>query len=336
MRPSILCLIVVASSIGRMYARQSDSLIHDTVNENYLIQYTRGDSSKVSVTFEPATKIVPRINCKVTASEKKKLFVYEYEVENAPESKQSLSVFVVSFGHGLQIEDGSSCSWLSRRRMEVKNKTLDYSDMWMWTNKIGIQPSSGLTGFRLLSPQLPGINSAYFQGKVSGMKYPDKGPNLQVKTQILRLRSFPRNYVVKNTISPGTIPDTPRIFFDTLLSYVHQSHELGWINNTRDDDCEADERAEDGIVKNLDKRLTTTKDLIVKDKISAAKSRLQMFLNKVEKLWNRQQKEEAKNRKNPKIIFTSEAYALLKYNGEYLLDHLTEPKGTKGDKKERE
>jgi hypothetical protein len=144
--------------------------------------------------------------------------------------------------------------------------------------------------------------------------------------------------IVGKTVGPVMPPDPilSLTFLDTLLSYVRQSHELGWINNTRDDDCEADEKAEDGIMKNLDKRLTTTRDLIVKDKIGAAKSRLQMFLNKVEKLWSRQQKEEAKNRKNPKIIFTSEAYALLKYNGEYLLDHLTEPKGSKGDKKGKE
>jgi hypothetical protein len=131
-------------------------------------------------------------------------------------------------------------------------------------------------------------------------------------------------------------PFLPSLFLDTLISYVHQSHELGWINNTRDDDCEEDEQAQDGIVKNLDKRLTQTRDLIVKDKIGAAKNRLEKFLNKVEKLWDRQQKEEAKNKKNPKVIFTSEAYALLKYNGEYLLDHLTETKETKEDKKGKE
>jgi hypothetical protein len=126
------------------------------------------------------------------------------------------------------------------------------------------------------------------------------------------------------------------IWIDTLLSYVHQSHELGWINNTRDDDAEEDEQAQDGIVKNLEKRLTQTRDLIVKDKMGAAKNRLEKFLHKVEKLWDRQQKEEARNKKNPKIIFTSEAYALLKYNGEYLLDHLTETKEPKEDKKGKE
>ena len=123
-------------------------------------------------------------------------------------------------------------------------------------------------------------------------------------------------------------------FLDTLLSYVHQSHELGWINDTRDDDAEEDERKEDGIVKNLDKRLDQTRELIVKNKIGAAKNRLEKFLHKVEQLWDRQQKEEKRNKKSPKIIFTSEAYALLKYNGEYLLDHLTENKKDK-DRDER-
>lgn len=124
----------------------------------------------------------------------------------------------------------------------------------------------------------------------------------------------------------------PASMIDTLLSYVDQAHELGWINNTRDDDAEEDERAEDGVVKNLDKRLELTRDLLERQKITQAKNHLQRFLGKVEKLWKRQQKEEEKNRKNPRIIFTSEAYALLKYNGEYLLDHLKETKEEKEDK----
>jgi len=126
------------------------------------------------------------------------------------------------------------------------------------------------------------------------------------------------------------------IWVDTVLSYIHRSHELGWINNERDDDAEQDERKEAGVVRNLEKRLTQVRDLIDSGKIDAAKKSLEMFLDKVEKLRKRQKREEDKNRKSPKIIFTSEAYALLKYNGEYLLDHLKEEDHGRHDKKEKQ
>jgi hypothetical protein len=208
------------------------------------------------------------------------------------------------------------------------------------TRSYAIPPGQEVGGFEIMSKGLPAIRrciSSPFFDVVALFPDPnDTSVNYYVPP-VDSVRKTVRWYGW--TVGPMAPPEefSATAWLDSLLSYVHQSHELGWINNTRDDDAEADERAEDGIVKNLDKRLMQTRDLIVKDKIGAAKGRLTMFLNKVERLWDRQQKEDKRNRRNPKIIFTSEAYALLKYNGEYLLDHLTEPKeGKDGKDKGRE
>jgi hypothetical protein len=100
------------------------------------------------------------------------------------------------------------------------------------------------------------------------------------------------------TIGPTAPPANfiPVTFLDTLISYKHQARLLGWILN-------------DGIVTSLDQKLEAARQQIAKDK-PAAKQILQAFVNEVEAL----------NQQGNQL--TSEAYALLKFNAEYLISKL--------------
>jgi len=253
-------------------------------------------------------------------------FLYRYTVLNKRASKRRIE--------RIGVETGASCITKSFDDWQGlnANETLP-GIVWKMTGldrRKLIQPGQEASTFEANSTQPPAIYRYFVQSERGTMNQDYNLADLW--------RDLESNSTSGATISAHIVSGIrgPNEFLDTLLSYIDQSHSLGWINNTRDDDAEQDENAEDGIVKNLDKRLTQTRDLIDKGKTDAARNRLEKFLDKVEKLWARQQKEEAKNRKNPKIIFTSEAYALLKYNGEYLLDHLTEPKVNKEDKKGKE
>ncbi len=88
-------------------------------------------------------------------------------------------------------------------------------------------------------------------------------------------------------------------------------------------------------------------DLQRQDSVKARRE-LQTLLRKVELVWKRSREEDKKrghDRKerfrdrDERIIMTSEAYALLKYNLEYVIDQLPEkdrhPKGPKREEKER-
>jgi hypothetical protein len=285
--------------------------------------------------IEPRNRITAVVRFSLEKIEQSS-YKYEYTVENSVQSKQDIWNFMVIFSFS---EDSI------KKSFNVQNwwgPDMPISGPPFWISWSGpkdnkIKPGKLLSGFAFETSVLPGIAEYYCEGYAPPPSFPE-GMATDSIPGYTDLTPYGPG-VVGKTVGPVMPPDPfePATFLDTLLSYIHQSHELGWINNTRDDDAEADERAEDGIVKNLDKRLMQTRDLIVKDKIGAAKGRLAMFLNKIERLWDRQQKEEKRNRKNPKIVFTSEAYALLKYNGEYLLDHLTEPKeGKDGKDKGRE
>ena len=123
------------------------------------------------------------------------------------------------------------------------------------------------------------------------------------------------------------------LWLDTLLSYTHQSVDLGWLGKNRDDDCENDENPQDGIEKNIERRLMMAqRDLQHSDSVKARRD-IQMLVDKIDRIWKRGQIEEKKHEhdrgdwwqhRKDWVIMTSEAYALLKYNTEYLIDRLPE------------
>jgi hypothetical protein len=123
-------------------------------------------------------------------------------------------------------------------------------------------------------------------------------------------------------------------FLDTLLSYTRQSAELGWLGRERDEDCDNDERPQDGIVKNIEQRLQKAKRELVRRDTAQTRKELEKLVQKVERIWKRSEEDEKKHRKDKwekrdQLIMTSEAYALLKYNTEYLIDRLPREKKKK-------
>jgi hypothetical protein len=148
--------------------------------------------------------------------------------------------------------------------------------------------------------------------------------------------------VVGLTVGPVMPPD-PFLaghFIDTLLSYTRQSVDLGWLASKdskrgigRDDDCDNDERPDNGVAGNIERRLEIAKRELSKGDSVSARRDLERLLSKIERVWKRSQdqdKKRGRNRKeemrskDDKIIMTSEAYALLKYNLEYLIDRMPE------------
>ncbi len=99
------------------------------------------------------------------------------------------------------------------------------------------------------------------------------------------------------TIGPTAPPTdfSPSAWIDTLASYKHQAVSLGWIDNQ-------------GIANSLDSKLDNAKSRFAAGDTTAAKNVLNAFVSEVE----------AQNGKH----LTSEAYALLKYNAEYLIRRL--------------
>ena len=165
-----------------------------------------------------------------------------------------------------------------------------------------VKPQSTVTNLVMMSKALPGIRAitAYPYFNV-GEFYPDIDQDTsEVQDSIYNLIYA---YVdsMKNVVNyhGWTIgPTAPPLIFsagswiDTLISYKHRSFALGWIDTQ-------------GIASSLDSKLDNAKTKLAAGDTTAAKNILNAFVNEVE----------AQNGKH----LTSEAYALLKYNAEYLI-----------------
>lgn len=195
-----------------------------------------------------------------------------------------------------------------------------------------IKPGKSLENYVISSSGFPQIRSfvlnAYydvssFYPSVDEVENPD---SLTEKIDYDRESVKFRGYTIGPTAPPINFVATE--WCDTLLSYIRQSAELGWLKSKRDDDCDDDEKPEDGVTGNLIKRLQKIQTFLTKGDSVKARNELEKFLKKVEKIYSRSVKAEEKRKED--IIMTSECYALLKYNGEYLLDRL--PEKEKGGK----
>ena len=175
----------------------------------------------------------------------------------------------------------------------------------------------------------------YFQGKTPIFAVPDGGPPPEIDRQIAALQIFPANTVKRRTIGPilPTEPFEAVVFLDTLLSYTHQSAELGWLGSGKDEDCDKDERPEVGIVHNIESRLRKAGRELERGDSVKARGELEKLVAKVERIWKRSEKQEGqregKDRKHrgergkgEPVIMTSEGYALLKFNTEFLIERL--------------
>jgi hypothetical protein len=113
-------------------------------------------------------------------------------------------------------------------------------------------------------------------------------------------------YIVKRTLGPTAPPADfkPVAFVDYIISQKHEAYSLGWIKNK-------------GIENSLDEKLDNAKKKIETGDTKTAQNILNAFINEVEAQGCKTY-DDCPSGKH----LTPEAYALLKYNMQYLIDNL--------------
>jgi len=244
-------------------------------------------------------------------------YAFRYSIANGQAALQSIHKFMIELK--APVEAGSPPpDW------SVWNMSYDTLNVLIWfsADSAADIPAGQITrGFRFETAGLPRINRCWLRAweTVRGRE----GQYDPASASIFRTS------LQGATLGPVD-PPTPLVylpFLDTLLSYTRQSADLGWLGKQRDNDCDEDERPDDGIVKNIELRLQKAKRELAKGDSVQARKELEKLLQKVERIWKRSQEEEKKHKRdrwerNDNVIITSEAYALLKYNSEYLIDRL--------------
>jgi hypothetical protein len=326
MRNSIALIIFWLFSSALAYA-QRDTLYLDSLSGNYVIRYVarftfvldsagrhaydkddpsdRGKKrvkfdSMVTVVFEPATKVKPKIKCTVTRIEGKLSFCYDYWIGNGIDSQQPLNELTVRFGKSVSIEDRTpQDGWHSMRGTDMAGSNIVAGNKWHWWGDIGLEPGRGWNVGRLASNGLPAIVPVMFSGKTKTLGFPDEGPGYDVTLQFLKIAGADVDCVHGWSLGPVAVP-TPfshEVFVDSLLSYRRRSSSLGWISN-------------DSVAKSLDGKLRIVKRDVVEKKFAKAVVVVQALLRELEVHRSRS--------------MTEDAYGLLRYNAEFLADLLAE------------
>lgn len=257
--------------------------------------------------YEPPTLISPYLNFSLEFND---LYNYSYQLVNGVDSKQGVSSFKMRVKD--QFRDVSLPEpWYFREfRTEpfirvVSRISRDQLPEYQEDEPIFIGSDLSIGDslqFKIGSEYPPNIIDVYVSGRPTVLNFHfvlAPTPEVQDLRDSVRTQVENADYrgVLVKTIGPKEIPGniTNTELADTLTSYLAQSCDLGWIENR-------------GICRSLLATLDNVKRQLEQGRTQTAANNLQAFLNEVEALKD--------------VQLSSEAYALLRFNGEYLLKKL--------------
>jgi hypothetical protein len=277
-------------------AQELPTIYLDPSSGNYIITYIGGEGDTLQTFFEPSTKINAKVECTVSLDSIQ--YSYNYIIYNGNTSQQRLLALSVEYFSDLILVNRPDSNWYSAKfkYFDIRNWANITSSNGVKSQFDGIAPDSSQDGFSIVSLGLPTIINCYLRGLSSTVFFPEE-PSKDVMELLNPLRKFPNNSIIKKTIGPKD-PPYPLIissFLDTLLNYVSQSFALDWI-------------IDETTANKYTNLFTTAKDQIIQGDSSASRSTLKNVLQEVDK--------DSTNN------LTSEAYALLRYNTEYLIEQL--------------
>ncbi len=237
--------------------------------------------------FFPRNNFTPVVSASVEKINDK--FIYSYKVENSSNSAQSINEFDV---YGYDVLYNVIENYYSNVKTIAKNWYGDDRKNSVTWDGYPIRPGKSLSGFSYSAKGSPTIGEAYLRGYNYSLYPGDYENNTEVDDYL-------RNSVIVKTIAaklPAT-PFNPQKFLDSLINYNNQSQQLNWIKNTP-------------ILNKYDSLFTSAKTQLQQNNIAGVKTTLNQVLQDVDV--------------DSTSNLTSEAYALIKYNTEYLLNNLPE------------
>jgi hypothetical protein len=238
-----------------------------------------------------ANNFIPYVYCEVSEDEEN--FRYKYIVENDELSRQRINRFwVVADVPKENLQKEIPANW--------KGSGYAYN-LDGWSTRVLndgnlIWPGDKLSGFNFITSGLPAVAMFRMQAKND---LPWTREMNTSESLALSLRNRNENMVFGKTIGPKALanPFVPLDFLDSLIHYIDQSDTLGWIKNQSTFDKYND-------------YLVTAKNALEQNQIDLAKATLESIVQEVDI--------------DSTSNLTSEAYALIKFNTEYLLANLPE------------
>ncbi|MCH2450351.1 MAG: hypothetical protein MK198_09425 [Gracilimonas sp.] len=231
-------------------------------------------------------------------------YLYQYTITNADSSEQVLHVFRISIADPSYYIENKGVSGPQAKKWYIDALSEGYISGSAASRYTNFPSDNGLAlgesmEISFPSKGVPAIMTFYTKGFIK--------PLTMVVFDSLKAAGhtdeeiflpWQEEYFQGTTITPKVWPEETTIlnFADTLSSYLTRScDELGWIPNQ-------------GICRSLAAKLENVQRQLERGNTSPARGSLQAFLNEVEAQKDKQ--------------LSSEAWALLWFNGQYLLERL--------------
>lgn len=292
----LLFIVSIQSSIAQVvvYSQDGESITLDPTYGDYIIQYLKPDSTTGigyylpgnRVMFNSVTTVIPDVS-------QSGLYSYSYELFNDAASLHALSYFAVETSR--TVSPGSPDEyWFFGFNPVISS--YEWNDINY--DSLGISPGSNEGGFSFKSVGLPAIATAY-ASNYSTTYFPEEefDPPATGALDFVALMKDSTKYVIGSVVAPREdfLSLDLFTFLDTLDAFPQRSFDLGWI--TTSSLSGSLESSFQNVLANLQ----------LNDEVAAV-TELVSILDTVE------------SEKDTGL--TSEAYALLKFNIEYLLTQI--------------
>lgn len=282
------------------------NIYYDAKNQWFVYEW-ENEGEIVRGGYDPPNKVKPFVKATVVF-DGRDTYSYRYEVGNQEGAVQVLEDIFIS--HKSPVFDATAPfpekDWFM-------GEYRDYNE-WEWAKESALPAGEVAKGFSFSSKGLPAVVEASFYGAQRvRTNMPGDYDSLEVNDAFSELYDkIEEQYadkfkdVVVKVVGPGEVPKdfNALTFVDSIIKMKHEAADLGWITN-------------DGIVKSLDAKLDSAKKAIQGGNMTTAKNVLEAFIKEVEA-----QGCESYDSCNKGKHIKPEAWALLKFNAEYLLSKL--------------
>lgn len=273
-------------------------IIYDEKTGNFLLRWTGMDGRRKTIVYEPATRLDAVIAARVDHDPKGNVYRYSYLLSNLPTSERKLQSFYLETQALIDNVKAPDATWgHSTALTDYLRQQFQVEAGWTWSQtrhgRVGLLPGEKAVGFSYLSLGLPGVvkcyvrHHAYLKGVGEGM--PEE---LNAALDPLAWK-IPQGVTVGPVAPPEIIH--PATFARKLIEMLDVSIEQGWIESP-------------SVAQEMRTLLGNAAAAFDRGELERASDLLESLLKRVEE-------------ENEQTLL-SEAYALLKFNVEFLLAHI--------------
>lgn len=266
---------------------------------NFLLRWTGADGRRKTVVYAPATRLNAQVAARVEYLPDLRGYRYLYQVSNLPTSQRKLHTFYVEAQAPVEKVGAPDDSWgYSRPLTDYLQAQLEVKAGWAWSQtregREGLTPGENAAGFSFVSAGLPAVMKCYIRHHAYMKGVGEELPE-ELHAAIDRVAwKIPSGV----TVGPATPPEPfhPAVFVRRILEMVDVSAKQGWIESPK-------------VKLEFQAMLAQAEEALVRKENARASVLLRRLLGRVEA-------EKGKT-------LLSEAYALLKFNVQYLESQLT-------------